>query len=255
MLACAVDDEGVEPESLRKVCARARSEGKPIGGFFTMPTVQNPVGFVTPLSRREQVVEVAREFDLKIIEDDAYGYMEEHAPANYAVLAPERTFYARGLSKSLAPGARTGFLVAPESASAAMVTSLKCTATGTDVPQNLASLKICEDGGLDELMKKKRVEGAARNKAARKLLGDVCAPGAASAWHLWVRLPESVDLDAVEKAINAKGVIVTNGKWCAVGADFGKGFRIALGGEIERERMLEGVALVAAVFKTFGVRA
>ena len=55
------------------------------------------------------IVEVAREFELVMIEDDAYGFLHpEPVPANYAKLAPERTFYVRGLSKNFAPVMRTG---------------------------------------------------------------------------------------------------------------------------------------------------
>jgi DNA-binding transcriptional MocR family regulator len=251
MVGCAVDDEGLVPASLREACARGREACEPVRGLFTMPTVQNPVGFVTPQSRREEIVAIAREYELTIIEDDAYGYMEEYPPANYAVLAPERTFYVRGLAKSLAPGARTGFLVAAERAGAAMVTSLRCTATGTGVPQNLAALAMCEDGTLEELMKAKREEGARRNREARALLGDACAPGAAAAWHLWVRLPEDVEPVDVEESIKQQGVIVTNGQWCAVGPEFRHGLRLALGGEIKHEVMLEGVRRVAEIVRTF----
>ncbi|HEY4009726.1 MAG TPA: PLP-dependent aminotransferase family protein [Acidobacteriaceae bacterium] len=246
MMACTVDDAGLVPESLREVCKRGS-----VRGLFTMPTVQNPRGFVTPLERRKEIVEIAREFELTIIEDDAYGFMEEHAPAGYAELAPERTFYVRGLAKSFAPGIRTGFLIAPEGAAAAMVSSLRCTATGTDVPANMAALALCEDGTLERVMRAKREEGAVRNRAARELLGDVCAPGARCAWHLWVTLPEGVDVDTVERACNDAGVIVSNGKWCAVAPGLGRGLRLALGGEVERERALEGVARVAEVLRRF----
>jgi DNA-binding transcriptional MocR family regulator len=244
--ACAVDDDGLIPESLRDLCGR-----NPVRGVFTMPTVQNPLGFVTPLARRRQIVEIAREFDLTLLEDDAYGFMEEHAPPSYAELAPERTFYVRGLAKSFAPGVRTGFLVASESAAAAIASSLRCTATGTDVPANMAALALCEDGTLDRIMQAKRDEGAIRNRATRDLLGDLCAPGAPSAWHVWVPLPERVDADAVERACNEADVMVSNGKWCAVEPCYGRGLRLALGGEIQRERALEGVARVAEVLHQF----
>ena len=91
IVACPVDEEGLIPEALRELCDRKRRELEPIHGLFTMPTVQNPLGFVTPELRREQILEIAREFHLTIIEDDAYGFMEENAPPSYAVLAPERT--------------------------------------------------------------------------------------------------------------------------------------------------------------------
>jgi DNA-binding transcriptional MocR family regulator len=108
---------------------------------------------------------------------------------------------------------------------------------------------MCEDGTLDRVMRAKREEGAVRNRAARELLAEVCAPGARCAWHVWVRLPEGVDVDAVERACNEAGVMVSNGKWCAVSPEHGRGLRLALGGEVERQRTLEGVARVASVLR------
>jgi len=248
MDACAFDEFGVLPESLRGVCVRARSEGRPVRGFFTMATVQNPLGFVVPLARRLEVVAVARAFDLVLIEDDAYGYMAPDAPPNYAVLAPERTFYVRGLAKSFAPGARTGFLVVPDGLDpGAMVTALRITGTGTDVPQNMAMLAMCEDGVVDRLMAAKRAEGAVRNEQARALLGERCWPGASAAWHLWVRLEEGWEPDPVAKALLEKGVLVSSGSGSAVSAEYRFGLRLALGGEVRRERMLEGAQRVREV--------
>jgi DNA-binding transcriptional MocR family regulator len=240
VVACAFDDEGMLPEALRAICANGE-----VHGLFLMPTVQNPMGFVTPLKRREEIVAIAREFGLKIIEDDAYGYLEPNAPPNYAELAPERAFYVRGLAKSFAPGARTGFLVAPENASAEITTSLVSTATGTPVPQNMAGLSLKEHGTLDKLIEDKRAEGAERNRGARELLGGMCAPGARCAWHVWVRLREGVDSHAVAEAMKKVNVLVSPGDGCAAGPGYGRGLRLALGAEIKRERTLEGVARVA----------
>ena len=245
VVACAIDGDGLIPEALREACRRARLEGKPISGLLTMPTVQNPMGFVTPLARREEIVAIAREFDLKIIEDDAYGFMEAAAPPNYAVLAPECTFYVRGLAKSFSPGVRTGFLIVPESAEAAVVMSLKNTATGTDVLQNMAALAMCEDGTVEKVMEHKRAEGAIRNREARVLLGASAAPGARCAWHVWVRLREGVDGQAVVAAMKKVDVLVSPGDSCAAAPEYGRGIRLALGAEVKRERTLEGVARVA----------
>lgn len=244
-IACTTDDHGIVPGALRSLCERLQKTGVPLRGLFTMPTVQNPIGYVTPLDRRLQIVEIAREFALTIVEDDAYGFMQANAPANYATLAPERAWYVRGLSKSFSPATRTGFLVAPENAAEALVTSLRCTATGTDVPQNLTSLLMMEDGTLDRIIDLKRTEGARRNWAARDILGESAAPGAPCAWHLWVKLRDDQDSRAVEADLKAKGVLVSGGHWCAAAPEYGKGIRIALGGEIERERMLEAVQIVA----------
>jgi DNA-binding transcriptional MocR family regulator len=251
IVACPVDEEGIIPDALRELCDRKRRELEPIHGLFTMPTVQNPLGFVTPESRREQIAEIAREFQLTIIEDDAYGFMEEHPPASYAVLAPERTYYVRGLAKSLAPSVRTGFLIAPENAAASIEASLRCTATGTNAIENVAALAMCEDGELEKVIKAKREEGARRNMEARAWLGRLCAAGARCAWHLWLRLPEEIEPSDVEAAIKDMDVMVTNGQWCAAGPEYRHGLRVALGGEIERERTMEGVARVSQVLQGF----
>ena len=59
------------------------------------------------------IVEIARRYDLTLVEDDIYAAYAQDAPPPFAVLAPERTFHVSGVSKTLAPGLRAGFLVAP----------------------------------------------------------------------------------------------------------------------------------------------
>lgn len=253
MVGIAIDGDGMLPDALRSACEQGRAEGKPIRGLFTMANVQNPMGFVTSLERREALVAIAREFDLTIIVDEAYGYLEEHVPTNYAVLAPERTYFVQGLAKSFAPGSRTGFLVAPESAAEAIAGAIVCLTTGTDVPQNMAALALCEDGTLDRLMADKRTEGAARNTAARALLAAAGYPspaGAACAWHLWLPLPERLDPADVVAAMAQVDVLLSSGKFCEVTPGAAHGVRLALGGEVERERTLEGVKRLAEYLRS-----
>jgi DNA-binding transcriptional MocR family regulator len=241
LIGCAIDEEGMLPESLREHC----TSGEPrIAAIYVTPTVHNPLGFVTSLARREALVEVAREFDLLIIEDDAYGFMEPYAPPKLAKLAPERTFYVRGLSKSYAPAARTGFLVVPERFLSGMLSVIQNAVTGSSLVHNRAAVSLIEDGTLDRVIAEKNAEGARRNAAARSLLGDCCWPGARAAWHLWVNLPSHTTPQWFEKRMAEREVLLSGGNWFAVGQDAPNGFRLALGGEVDRERALEGVARI-----------
>jgi DNA-binding transcriptional MocR family regulator len=174
LVACAFDGEGMKPEALREACMREN-----VAAVFLMPTVHNPLGIVAGLARRKAIVEVAREFDLLIIEDDAYGSMEPDAAANYAVLAPERTFYVRGLSKNYAPATRTGFVVCPERFVGSMENVIKNTTTGTSLVHNAAAIRLIEDGTLERVIAAKRVEGAARNALGRELLMRLASLGVA----------------------------------------------------------------------------
>jgi DNA-binding transcriptional MocR family regulator len=241
LVGLAYDSEGMLPDALRAACQRHS-----IAAIYTMPTVHNPLGCVASLARREAIVAVAREFDLLLIEDDAYGYMEPTAPPSYAVLAPERTFYVRGLSKSYAPATLTGLLVAPERFTDAIESAVKNSTTGTSLPHNIAALSLIADGTLDRVIAQKLEEGAIRNAAARAVLGSAAAPGPASAWHLWVSVPMT---GAEAQALcEQRGVLVSGAAGFTVpGATVPNAVRIGLGGELDRARTLKGVALLSEV--------
>jgi DNA-binding transcriptional MocR family regulator len=245
-----VDAEGTLPASLAEACERA-SASSPIKALYTMPTVHNPLGCTASLARRQAIVAVARAHDLLLIEDNAYGYMAPDAPPSYAQLAPERTFFVRGLSKSFAPAAQTGFLVAPSRFAPAIDTALKNTTTGTSLVNNIAALSLLVDGTIDTLMAAKREEGARRNAAARAALGPAAAPGSPCAWHLWVHLPPTLDAPTAERLCHEAGVLVSGGNWFATDpTDPPRALRLGLGGELDPTRTQQGCEIVAQVLAT-----
>ena len=246
VVGCAVDAEGMTAASLRAACVRGRANGAPVTAIFCTVTVHNPLGCTASLARREELVAIAGEFDLVIVEDDTYGFMEPKAPTRLVDLAPERTFYVGSLSKSYAPASRTGFLVAPERFDAAILAAVKNTATGSSLVHHVAACSLLADGSVDRVIAAKNLEGARRNGVARAVLGERCWPGARCAWHLWVSLPESVTAQAFEARMRELGVCLSGGNWFATCADAPHGFRIALGGEVEAALTQRGVELVAA---------
>ena len=245
VVGCAVDAEGMTPQSLRQVCLRGRKGGAPVAAVFCTVTVHNPLGCTASLARREAIVALAREFDLLLIEDDTYGFMEPEAPAHLYHLAPERTFYVGSLSKSYAPASRTGFLVAPEAFDAGILAAIKNTATGSSLVHHLAACSLLADGSVDRVIVAKNAEGARRNGAARAALGERCWPGAKSAWHLWVALPPSITAQAFEARLRERGVCLSGGNWFTTCEGAPHGFRIALGGEVDAAIAQRGVELVA----------
>lgn len=81
--------------------------------FYTMPEVHNPTGITYSEEKIHRVAEIAREFDLVLIEDD---YLSEFIPnrlLRFVDLIPERTIYIKSLSKVSAPGIRLGFMTVP----------------------------------------------------------------------------------------------------------------------------------------------
>lgn len=246
-----VDREGMTPESLRAACVHGRDTGQPLAAVFLTVTVHNPLGCTAPLTRRQRLVELAEEFDLLLLEDDTYGFMEPDSPPRVYDLAPDRTFFISSLSKSYVPASRMGFLAAPEPFDTGIRAAVKNTATGSSLPHHVAACSLLADGSVDRVVARKNKEGLARNEEARAVLGDRCWPGARRAWHLWVNLPRHTTPQAFESHMRDKGVCLSGGNWFTTTPTAPHGFRIALGGEVDATQTLRGVHLIATELDQF----
>ena len=241
LVACEMDGDGVLPESLRDAC-----ESHSVSGFYTMPTIHNPLGIVTPLARRLEIVSIARQYGLSIIEDDAYGFLEPLAPANYGTLAPERSFYVWSLSKPFCPGIKTAFMAAPAALADDVVESIRITGSGAAALFASLACEIAGDGTLQHWIEEKRQEGARRQMLARQILGGITSCSHPNSWHVWIPLPHSQRANTVQAELEAKEVqIVTASNFTPADRCAPEAIRISLGGEMDVERLSCGIAEVA----------
>jgi 2-aminoadipate transaminase len=84
--------------------------------LYTTPEGHNPMGGSLDMDRRMRLVELARQWQMPIIEDDAYGFLQYdgHNRAPLRSLDSDLVFYVGSFSKILAPSLRVGWLVVPE---------------------------------------------------------------------------------------------------------------------------------------------
>src|SRR5436190_12828109 len=111
-VALPLDDEGLDPDAL----ATALVTGPKPAFLYTIPTFQNPSGRTLSVERRRRVVELVREHDLLVLEDDPYGlvrYEGEPPPTLFELDGGERIAYSSSFSKTIAPGTRVGYFVLP----------------------------------------------------------------------------------------------------------------------------------------------
>ena len=243
----ALDGECMIPDALRAVCER-----EPVAAVYTMPSLHNPTSAVASLARRLAMVEVAREFDLTIIEDAAYSFLLEDEPARYAALAPERAFYVESLSKPVAPGLRTAFLVAPEALATQAELALRLTTSGSSTLLASLGCSMAADGSLEAVIQAKRVEGDLRRLKALEMLDGLDVMATANSWHLWVTLPpdDQRSGEDIERACEERGVLTTGAKWFAEPETVvPRAVRIGLGGETEWERVADGLRVFAEVVR------
>jgi 2-aminoadipate transaminase len=119
-----MDDEGMPIDALVATLDVLQAEGRRPKFIYTIPNFQNPGGVTMSLERRQALVEVARERELLILEDNPYGllrYEGEQLPTLYSLDASsagrggasDLVIYLGTFSKILSPGVRLGWAVAP----------------------------------------------------------------------------------------------------------------------------------------------
>ena len=112
MVGIPMDDDGLVPEALEEALA---SGPKP-AFLYTIATFQNPSGRTMSEARRRRVVEIAREHELLVVEDDPYGLIRFEGtplPTLFELEGGENVVYASSFSKTIAPGVRVGYYVMP----------------------------------------------------------------------------------------------------------------------------------------------
>ena len=111
-----MDDDGMRIDVLEETLDRLDAEGRRPKFIYTIPTFQNPGGVTMSLARRRRLVEVARERELLVLEDNPYGllrYEGEPLPTLYSLDGGDFVIYLGTFSKILSPGLRLGWAVAP----------------------------------------------------------------------------------------------------------------------------------------------
>ena len=112
-----MDRAGIIPVAARETLMRARKQGVHVKFIYTVPNFQNPTGVTMVAERRRELLELAREFDLIIVEDNPYGMLRfegEPLPTLAALEQEEgdvdRVVYLGTFSKIFAPGVRLGWV-------------------------------------------------------------------------------------------------------------------------------------------------
>ncbi len=107
-----MDEQGMRTDLLEQELARLGPRGAKF--IYTVPNFQNPAGVTLVPERRRRLLELAREYDIPVIEDDPYGrlrYGGGHALPLRAL--DEDVIYLGTFSKIFAPGLRLGWIAAP----------------------------------------------------------------------------------------------------------------------------------------------
>ena len=115
-LQVAMDEDGMRVSELEELLDRLAADGRRPKFIYSVPTFQNPAGQTLSAERRRRLVEIVRERELLLVEDNPYGllrYEGEPQESLYKLDGGDYVLYLGTFSKILSPGIRLGWMCAP----------------------------------------------------------------------------------------------------------------------------------------------
>lgn len=252
------EGDGIDIDDLDRVWQRERAAGKTIKLLYLVPNFQNPTGVLMSLEKRRQAVAWAERRDVLVIEDDPYGslYFEDVATASdtrpmRADDPAGRVIYLSTFSKTLAPGLRVGWMVAPPS----LIERFDTAKQGTDLTSGILDQRLVYEavrrGVVDRLAPRLRAlyqeKRTTMETAIRAALGGrLTWPDPKGGFFLWATLPAGEsDVALLERSL-AHGLIFVIGSAFYVDGSGHDKIRLSFSAP-GIDRIREGVKRLAAV--------
>jgi len=206
-----LDDKGMCIERIEDVIKET-----PVRFVYVLPNFHNPAGTTLSEERRHLLVDIARRHDLIIVEDDPYGALrykgEDIIPI--ASLAPERTIYLGTFSKTLTPGLRIGWVVAPTELRQRLVQAKQGADLHTSTFDQMIANDIAQRGILKmHIQKLRKAYGERMNTmldAMSEFWPEECSwTRPQGGLFLWAKAPESLNAtDLLNVALKRKVAFV-----------------------------------------------
>src|SRR5688572_15753672 len=251
------DDDGISLDDLDAVWQREHRAGKTVKLLYVIPNFQNPTGSLLALDRRARLLEWAERRDVLIIEDDPYGSLYFDDVATDAETRPlraddagGRVLYLSTVSKTLAPGFRVGWMVAPPMLIERFETAKQSSDLTSGILDQCMVIEALRRGVIDrlaprlrELYRTKRdvMEAAIREHIGERLTWSQPKGG----FFIWATLPDGLrDVDVLARALE-HGVVFVAGSAFHVDGSGHNTIRLSFSAPTP-ERIREGVRRLAA---------
>nr|KAJ3414355.1 hypothetical protein HK105_001797 [Polyrhizophydium stewartii] len=154
-----VDAEGLSPDALDTMLA-AWPAGKPMPRvLYTVPIAGNPTGVTTTVERKQRIYQIARKYNILILEDDPYYFLqfgEKRDPSYFSMDVDGRVLRFDSISKILSGGARIGWVTGPKQLVDRIILHSMSTILHPSGLSQALVLAVLEKWGVDGLQKHAR---------------------------------------------------------------------------------------------------
>jgi DNA-binding transcriptional MocR family regulator len=208
-----LETDGIDVAAVERVLAAG---AKPKLAHI-IPNFQNPAGYTLSAPKRERLLELARNYEFTVFEDDPYVALRFEGTPLETMLSMDgdNVVYASSFSKTVCPGIRVGYLVGP----AELIARIVKIATNTYISPSMVSQAIvynfCTSGALERSIE--TVKAALRERAQtlcealRAKLPDARFEEPQGGYFLWVDLPRGTDVGAMFTAASERGLQFVKG--------------------------------------------
>ncbi|SDS48007.1 DNA-binding transcriptional regulator, MocR family, contains an aminotransferase domain [Pseudarthrobacter equi] len=251
----AMDQSGLVPELLEARIAALQLAGKSIKFLYTIPSFNNPSGITLAAERRQEIVDICRNANILIIEDNPYGLLrfdgEPLAPLRAA--NPDDVIYMGSFSKIFAPGLRIGWALVPEHLQRRYYLAAEAVTLCPPALNQMLVSAYLRDYDWKGQIATYRGMYAERCRAMLAALSKYMPEGASwtspdGGFFVWVTLPEGVDTyPLLHKAIDA-GVVFIPGAAFTPSDEPSNKLRLAFSA-VPPDAIREGVRRLAPVLQ------
>ncbi len=234
---------------------RRNLEGIPVKFIYVIPDFNNPSGETMTLEQRKEIVALARELDVVIVEDSPYRelrYSGEEVPTIYS-LAPERTLHLGSFSKIFAPGFRLGWIIGPEALLEQIYICKQALDLCPPVFDQYMATEFLTSGALDANLVKTKAEYRRRRDLMVSLLEKYMPAGVKWTYpegglFLFLTLPEGIDTIEMYDEALSKGVAYVAGSFFFLDGSHRNTMRLNFS-FIAEEKMEPGLKLLGEIIK------
>jgi 2-aminoadipate transaminase len=198
-----MDEHGLIPEALREHIQRLKAAGRSVKFLYTVPTFHNPAGVTLTWERRLEILEIARDNDILVLEDNPYGllYFGPKPPAAMRSVEHDGVVYLGTFSKTLAPGFRVGWVLAPHAIREKLILANEAAVL---CPSSFSQLVISQylsdadwKGQIDTFRSVYRERKEAMISALSEHLPELSWTNPNGGFYVWLTLPPFLDSKAM----------------------------------------------------------
>lgn len=244
LVAVDSDQFGMSPDALMQICRNTE-----IRGLYLMPTCSNPTSVFMPSSRRREIADIVRKFDLLLIEDDIYSFLAPNNVEPFFSILPEQTIHVCSISKSLCAGLRVAFLVFPSKYRDSLISGMLNINLKTVSLNGEIIAELIENGEAWNIVQRKIALAQKRNQIFRAVFNMVEHDSIARFFH-WLPVPDHLTSEEMELLALQKGVhILGSHRFAMQSRQKSSYIRISITSPDTEDDLRKGLLILKSIFE------